>query len=105
MRRLCATVLICEALIIALAIPVAISVGHADGRTAGMIGGIAALTAVVLSGMLRYWWAYVAGSILQFLVILGGFAVSALFFLGVLFGALWITAIWLGRTVESREVH
>ncbi len=105
MRRLCAMVLACEALIIALAIPVAISISHADGAVAGAVGGGAAVIALLLSGLLRYRWAYVAGSILQVLVIAAGFVVTAMFILGVIFGALWITAIFLGRSVESGEAH
>jgi len=105
MRRMCAMVLVCEALVIALAIPVAISVAHADATAAAIAGGGAALAAVLLSGLLRYRPAYVAGSVLQILVIAAGFVVPAMFILGVIFGALWITAIWLGRSVEGRETH
>jgi hypothetical protein len=95
-------VLTCEAIVIALAIPVAISVVHADAKAAGIAGAVAAVLCILLTGFLRYRWAYVAGSALQALVILGGFVVSTMFFLGAIFAALWITAIWLGRTVESR---
>jgi hypothetical protein len=105
MRRLCAMVLVCEALVIALAIPVAISVSHADAKAAGITGGVAAVAAVLLCGLLRFRWAYAAGSVLQILVFVSGFVVPAMFVLGVIFGALWITAIWLGRSVESGAVH
>jgi hypothetical protein len=101
LRRLCAMVLACEAIVIALAIPVAIAVAHADAKTAGIAGGIAAVSCILLTGLLRYRWAYAAGSLLQVLVILSGFVISTMFFLGAIFTALWITAIWLGRTVES----
>lgn len=105
MRRLCATILVCEALLIGLAIPVAIQVGHTSGATAGTVGGTAAIVALLLCGLLRYRWAFIAASILQILVILSGFVVSAMFILGVIFGALWITAIWLGKSVEAREAR
>jgi hypothetical protein len=94
-------VLACEAIVIALAIPVAIAVVHADAKAAGIVGGVAAVWCILLTGLLRYRWAYVAGSVLQVLVILSGFVVSTMFFLGAIFTALWVTAIWLGRTVES----
>jgi hypothetical protein len=94
-------VLACEAIVIALAIPVAITVAHADATSAGIAGGVAAVLSILLTGLLRYPWAYVAGSVLQVLVILSGFVVSTMFFLGAIFTALWITAIWLGRTVQS----
>jgi hypothetical protein len=105
MRRLGAMVLVCEAIVIALAIPVAIAVGHTDGKTAGIAGGVAAVLCVVLTGLLRYRWAFVAASVLQVLVILSGFVVSTMFFMGAIFASLWITAIWLGRTVESGQAR
>ena len=50
MRRLCATVLVMEAIVIGLAIPVAITIGHG---TAGRRGGrrVLAVAAVLLAGL------------------------------------------------------
>jgi uncharacterized protein DUF4233 len=101
MRRLCAVVLVCEAIVIALAIQVAISVVHADARTTGIAGGALAFVSVLLAGMLRFRWAFIAGGVLQLVVIAAGFVVPTMFFLGVVFGALWVTAIWLGRKAEG----
>ena len=101
MRRLCAVVLVCEAIVIGLAIPVAISISGADGAQAGLAGGALAVACLVVAGLLRYRWAYVLGTIIQILAIAAGTAVSAMFFLGGLFGALWVTAIWLGRHTEG----
>jgi hypothetical protein len=100
-KRLCAVVLTLQAVVTALSIPVAITVAHADGTTAGIVGGGLAIAGVIIAGLLRYRWAYVAGSVLQILVIATGFMVTTMFFLGVIFAALWITAIWLGRRVEN----
>lgn len=101
MKRLCAVVLTLQALVTALSIPVAISVAHADATTAGLVGGLLALAGLIIAGLLRYRWAYIAGSVLQILVIATGFMVTTMFFLGVIFAALWATAIWLGRRVEG----
>ena len=101
MKRLCAVVLALQAVVTALSIPVAISVAHADARTAGLTGGILAGLGVIIAGLLRYRWAYVAGSVLQILVIATGFMVTTMFFLGIIFAALWATAIWLGWRVEG----
>lgn len=101
MKRLCAVTLVLQAVVTALSIPVAITVAHADGAVAGIVGGGLALAGVIIAGLLRYRWAYVAGSVLQILVIATGFMVTTMFFLGVIFAALWITAIWLGRRVEN----
>jgi hypothetical protein len=100
MRRLCATVLIMEAIVIALAIPVAITVEHASRGPAGLAGGVLAVAAVVLAvlaarGPLRLVLA--GGSLLQVLVLAAGVVVSAMYFLGAVFALLWGTGIWLGH--------
>ncbi|GAA0315068.1 DUF4233 domain-containing protein [Actinoallomurus spadix] len=92
-----------QAVVTLLAIPVAISVAHADAATAGIAGGVLAFAGLVIAGLLRYRWAYVAGSVLQILVIGTGFVVPVMFFLGVIFGALWGASIWVGRRVESAQ--
>jgi hypothetical protein len=105
MRRLCAVVLSLQAVVTALAIPVAISVAHADATTAGVVGGGLAVVGLIIAGLLRYRWAYIAGSILQVLVIATGFVVAPMFFLGIIFGALWCIAIWVGRRVEGIQAR
>jgi biotin transporter BioY len=104
-RRLLATVLTCEAIVIALAIPVAISVQHVDGAVAGWVCGGLAVLCVLLAGLLRHPWAIAVGSGFQVLIIATGFMVKTMFFLGVLFGLLWVTAIWLGRKAENAEAR
>jgi hypothetical protein len=98
-RRLCATVLIMEAIVIGLAIPVAITVEHESHRAAGVAGGVLAGVAVLLAAVVGrpgQRWALAAGSLLQVAVIASGLVVPAMFVLGVLFAALWAVAIWLG---------
>jgi hypothetical protein len=101
MRRLLATVLACEAIVIALAIPVAVAVLDVDGAVAGLVCGGLAVLCVVLAGLLRFPWAVPAGGVLQVVIIATGFMVPSMFFLGALFGALWVTGIWLGRKAEN----
>jgi Protein of unknown function (DUF4233) len=97
---MCATVLVCEAIVIGLAIPVAISISGANGGQVGLVGGGLVVACLAVAGLLRFRWAYVAGTLIQILAITTGIVVSVMFFLGALFGALWITAIWLGRHTE-----
>ncbi len=104
MRRLCATVLVMEAIVIGLAIPVAITLGHDSPRVAGYAGGALALAAVLLAGVvgrpgLRV--ALVAGSVLQVLVIAAGALVPVMYALGAIFAGFWVLAIWMGRRAES----
>lgn len=101
MKRMCVSLLVLQAVVTALSIPVAISISHTDGATAGLIDGGLALAGVIIAGLLRYRWAYVAGSILQILVIATGFMVPTMFFLGVIFAVMWFIAIWLARRLES----
>jgi hypothetical protein len=104
MRRLCGTVLIMEAIIIGLAIPVAITIEHATPRAAGLAGGALAVAAVLLAavaGRPGAGWALVAGSVLQVCVIAAGALIPVMYALGAIFGGFWVLAIWMGRRAES----
>jgi uncharacterized protein DUF4233 len=99
-RQLCGTVLVFEAIVIGLAIPVAIVLEHASHGLAGGIGGGLAVCAVLIGGVVgrpHMGWALVAGTVLQFLVIASGVVVTAMYTLGAIFAALWFTGIWLAR--------
>jgi Protein of unknown function (DUF4233) len=99
-RRLCATVLVFEVVVIWLAIPVAITIAHARPGPAGVVGGVLAVAALVIAALVGrpgQGWALIGGTVLQAAVIATGVVVPAMYALGVIFGALWLTAIWLGR--------
>ena len=103
MRRLCATVLIMEAVVIGLAIPVAITIAHATPAAAGLTWGVLAVLAVFLAAVVGrpgQRWALVGGSVLQVAVIATGAVVPAMYGLGLIFAALWVTAIWLARRYQ-----
>jgi hypothetical protein len=103
MRRLCGTVLAMEAVVVLLAIVPAKTLGHVSGGTAAAVCGGIALIAIVLSGFVgRRRWALYAGSLLQVLVIASGVLIPpAMYILGVIFAALWVTGIWLARKWEG----
>jgi hypothetical protein len=46
-------------------------------------------------------WALWAGSALQVLVIAAGAVVPAMYVLGAIFAALWVTGIWLARRLQT----
>jgi hypothetical protein len=107
-RQLCGTVLIMEAIVIGLAIPVAIVLEHANRSLAGGIGGGLAICALLIGGMVgrpRMGWALWAGTVLQALVIAAGAVVPAMYILGVIFAALWVTGIWLARRHQTPNPH
>ena len=104
LRQLCGTVLIMEAVVIGLAIPVAIVMEHLRHGVAGGVGGGLAVCALVLGGLVGrpgLGWALWAGTILQALVIAAGVVVPAMYVLGVIFAALWVTGIWLARRLQT----
>ncbi len=102
MKRLCATVLVMEAVVIVLAVPVAVRIGHMDTGSAWLIAGIAVFSALVLAAVARLALpvTLVAGTLLQIFVIAAGFVVPVMYFLGAIFAALWGIGIWLGYRVE-----
>ncbi|WP_082310899.1 DUF4233 domain-containing protein [Nonomuraea sp. SBT364] len=101
MRRLGASVLGMEAIVAGLTTPVAISVGGVAPALAVTVGIGLAVLCVVAAGLLKRPSGYVVGSVVQVLAIGAGFVVTAMFFLGAIFAALWITAILVARRVEG----
>jgi Protein of unknown function (DUF4233) len=101
-KRLCATVLVMEAIVITLAVPVAVQIGHMTSRHAWLAAGIAVVAAVLLAALARLLLpvTLVAGSLLQIFVIVTGVVVPVMYFLGGIFAALWAIGIWLGYRVE-----
>lgn len=107
MKRLCATVLIMEVIVVVLAIPVAVQIDHLSPQAAGVTGGIAAVAAIVFAAMARRVLpaTLIGGSLLQIFVIASGAIVPVMYFLGGLFAALWAIGIWLGYRVEHAAGH
>ena len=107
MKRLCATVLIFEAIVIVLSIPVAVHIDHLAPHSAAVTGGIAAVAAIVFAALARRVLpaTLLGGSILQIFVIASGVIVPAMYFLGGIFAALWTVGIWLGYRVEHAAGH
>jgi hypothetical protein len=92
-----------EAVIALLAIVPAMKLEHVSGSTAGILGLVIAVVAIVLSGMVgrpRMGWVLYAGSVFQILVIASGVFMPAMYVLGVVFALLWFTGIWLAKKWE-----
>ncbi|MBF8187803.1 DUF4233 domain-containing protein [Nonomuraea sp. K274] len=101
MRRLGASVLGMEAIVAGLITPVAITVAGVEPWLAVTAGIGLAVLCVVVAGLLKRPFGYVAGSVVQVLAICTGFLVPTMFFLGAIFAALWITAIIVARRIEG----
>lgn len=105
LRRMCAAMLLLQAIVVGLATPVLIHVSDVDRNTALICGlGIAGLC-VVVSGLLRMRWAYWLGHLLQIATIALGFFEPSMFAVGGLFALLWITAYLLGRRIEDDKTR
>jgi len=100
-RRLCAAILSLEAIAFGLSTPVLISVAGVATATSLWIGLGLTTVCLVTAGLLRFAWAYSVGWAVQVAAIGVGFLVPAMFFLGAVFLALWATAYFLGRRIES----
>ncbi|WP_229803878.1 DUF4233 domain-containing protein [Planobispora rosea] len=101
MRRLCASVLGMEAIVVGLITPVAINTQDVEPSVAVTVGLGLAVLCVLVIGLLKRPFAYIVGSVVQVLAIASGFLVPTMFFLGAVFAALWITAIFVAHRVED----
>lgn len=101
MRSLASIVLGFEAVVIALATPVMISIADVEPRAALSVCLGLAVLAVVATGLLRFKAGYALGWVVQVGAVGLGFVVPVMFVLGLVFAAFWVTAIVLGRRIEE----
>jgi hypothetical protein len=104
-RSLCAAMLILQAVVLGLTTPVMISVAAVDVSTAVWVGLGLTVACVVTSGLLRRQWAYLLGWAIQVASIGLGVVVPMMFFLGVVFAALWAGAYFLGRKIDVEKAE
>ncbi|MBM2621660.1 DUF4233 domain-containing protein [Actinoplanes sp. LDG1-06] len=98
-RGLGAGTLVLEAIVLLLGIqPIRIMGGDLDGWGIAAVVFLAVF-AVVLAGMMRRPWAWTAGTVLQALLLAGGFFHWSLTALGLIFGAAWVYALYVRRTI------
>jgi hypothetical protein len=103
MRVLTSSVLIMEAIVLLLAIPVAVMVGDQPGWIGGLFAALA-LACALLPAMFRRPFFVPAGWALQGLVLASGVLIGWIMVtLGVVFTALWWTALHLGRKAEATQ--
>jgi Protein of unknown function (DUF4233) len=102
-RGMCAAVLCLEAITVALATPVMVSVSGVSLATALWLGVGLATVCLLLAGLLRGEWAYALGWAVQVGAIALGFLVPMMFLLGLIFAALWGTAYFLGVKIERER--
>ena len=101
MKVLCSAVLGFEALIVALAIPVALTLGSYNTRVVGWGGVVLALLCLVEIGVLRRTGNLWLGHLLQIAILGSGVVVPVMCILGTIFAVLWICAVYFGRKAEA----
>jgi hypothetical protein len=98
MRRMAASVLVFEAFIALFFGLVVGKLDHSDGWVAAVALGAAS---VLLSGMMRFRWAYGAGWVLQAGFIVSGVFVTDMYVLGAIFAALWWAGLHYGAKADQ----
>lgn len=101
MRMFGASVLFFEALVVALAIPVALSLTDVSTAVVGWGFGGLAVGCLVCAGLMGRRWAVPLGWALQVGVLATALVVPTMAILGVAFTALWFLAIRYGRRVDA----
>ena len=102
MRVVLLSVLIFEAIIFGLAIPVMILVAGAPAAAAATFGGGAAVLALAAAGLLRTPAGYLVGWLTQLAGIALGLLTATMFVAGGMFAALWVLTFVLGKRLDAR---
>lgn len=102
MRVVLVSVLVFEALLFALAIPVMILLSGVPAGSAAGFGAGAAVLALVTAGTLRRPVGYPLGWLTQVAGIALGLLTPAMYVVGVMFAALWVVSFVLGKRLDAR---
>ncbi|WP_037675587.1 DUF4233 domain-containing protein [Streptomyces griseus] len=105
MRTLCSSTLIGEFFVIGFAGLVAMKDPDLSTSTVWTVCGIAMFLSLVLCGLVTRPGGVVLGWALQIALIASGFVVPAMFFLGVVFAALWWASVHFGRKVDEAKAR
>lgn len=102
-RGVAAAALATEALVLLLAIqPIRVLAGHLSGFGVAAVV-VLAVIALVLAGLLRRPWAWLAGSILQLILMACGWLHWSLGVLGAIFALVWLYCLNVRHTVTKRR--
>lgn len=104
-RSLCAAMLTLQAVVLFLTTPVMVSVAGVGLTSALVIGLGLTLACVVAAGTLRHSVGYGLGWAIQVASLALGFVITMMFLLGVIFGALWAGAYYVGRKIDVEKAE
>jgi hypothetical protein len=100
-RRLCSVVLGFEGLVVFFGALVASRMSDVSAGTALAVGGGLALACILATGSLRSPYGIKIGWAVQVLVLATGVVVTAMFVMGLIFAALWVSALRIGEIVAA----
>ncbi|HLR96405.1 MAG TPA: DUF4233 domain-containing protein [Jiangellaceae bacterium] len=104
MSRIAMSMMVIEAIVLTLTIPVGIAGPELGTGQAWAFGGGLAVLAVVAAGLLRRGRAgYVVGTVVQVGALAMGFWLPMMFFLGGIFALLWFVLLRIGPEVERAK--
>jgi hypothetical protein len=98
-KVLAPAILLLEAIVVGLAIPVAVVVGGGGARAVWALGALTVVL-VVAAGLARRPQGVAIGWVCQVLVLLAGFVVPALAFVGLVFLGVWVVAVIYGGRAD-----
>jgi hypothetical protein len=102
MRRVLLLTLLFEVVVFGLAVPVMVYVSSVPLDRAVLLGGGAALLALVSAALLRSPIGYVLGFLTQAAGLALGFVTASMFAVGGLFAAIWVLTVVLGRRLDAQ---
>jgi hypothetical protein len=102
-RRMATSVLCFEVLVILFFALVAMKLSGLSAGTVWAVCGPGMVLAALLCGMLRKPWAYTVGWALQAALIVAGFVVTDMFFIGGCFTLLWYWALKAGQQIDTEK--
>ncbi|WP_149830565.1 DUF4233 domain-containing protein [Streptomyces tailanensis] len=105
MRTLCASTLIGEFFVIGFAGLVAMKDPDLTMTTVWTVSGVAMFLCLVLCGLVTRPGGIQLGWALQIALILSGFFVPTMFFMGAVFAALWWASVHFGRKVDEAKAR
>jgi Protein of unknown function (DUF4233) len=104
-RRLAGTVIGAQGLAVFFGALVARGLASADGSDTSstflFVGSLLAVLCILDAGLLRRPWGVTLGWTLQIATLACAFVVPIMLFVGLLFGALWLTALAQGRVLDE----
>jgi hypothetical protein len=104
-RSMCSAILVLQAIVLFLTGVVSIGTTDLSAGTALGTGVGLAVVCVLAAGLLGRPGGYALGWVVQVVSIALGFLVTTMFFLGVVFAALWAGAYFLGAKVDREKAE